>query len=256
MIRFFLSCWSLIDIIIPNEVTIIERGTFCECTSLTNITIPNPVTSIGPSAFSVCDSLTAIKIPVSVTSIDNYAFNGSRNLTDVYYSGTEEQWNEITIGEYNDELLGATIHFSEPEQPDVSFEDSEDAKVSESDVLVNAGLGTVELLSQAGEGAKILDKDGHELPVDKLPCTGMTLKLSDGTKYIIVVLGDADCDGNLSSSDARLALRASVGLEKYEETSPEFKAANVERGDGLSSADARLILRASVGLEDTKAWLR
>lgn len=90
---------------------------------------------------------------------------------------------------------------------------------------------------------------------DKLPATGMVLEFSDGTKYEIVVLGDADCDGVVSSSDARLALRASVGLEGYEESSPEYKAANVESEDAVSSSDARLILRASVGLENTKDWL-
>ena len=40
------------------------------------------------------------------------------SLTDVYFTGTEEQWNEISIGSYNDDLLNATIHFlGEDEEP-------------------------------------------------------------------------------------------------------------------------------------------
>lgn len=61
--------------------------------------------------------------------------------------------------------------------------------------------------------------------------------------------GDVDGDGKVSSADARLALRASVGLEKYAKGSAQFKAADADKDGKITSADARLILRASVGLE-------
>ena len=62
--------------------------------------------------------------------------------------------------------------------------------------------------------------------------------------------GDVDADGKVSSADARLALRASVNLEKYEKGTAAFEAADVT-GDGVIKAeDARYILRASVKLED------
>ncbi len=61
--------------------------------------------------------------------------------------------------------------------------------------------------------------------------------------------GDIDGNGKLSAADARLALRASVGLEKYTVGSRTFTAADAD-GDGrLTAADARLILRAAVKLE-------
>ena len=41
----------------------------------------------------------------SVTTIGDYAFYDCDSLTDVYYMGTEEQWNDISIGLYNDDLL-------------------------------------------------------------------------------------------------------------------------------------------------------
>ena len=64
--------------------------------------------------------------------------------------------------------------------------------------------------------------------------------------------GDVDGDGKVTSADARLALRASVGLKEKDdvtEGSAGYLACDVD-GDGkVTSGDARLILRASVGLE-------
>ena len=69
-----------------------------------------------------------------------------------------------------------------------------------------------------------------------------------------IKLGDPDGDGAITSADARLALRASVGLEKYARGSAQYKACNVDGDNEITSADARLILRASVGLENASRW--
>ena len=66
--------------------------------------------------------------------------------------------------------------------------------------------------------------------------------------------GDVDGNGKIEASDARLALRTSVGLENIKEGSREFLACDVDFNGKVEAADARLILRASVGLEDPKAW--
>lgn len=60
--------------------------------------------------------------------------------------------------------------------------------------------------------------------------------------------GDIDADGRITASDARLALRFSVGLEKFD-TETKY-CADVD-GDGkVNSSDARVLLRYSVGLEE------
>ena len=69
------------------------------------------VTHIGDSAFFGCYSLTEITIPDSVTSIGDYAFADCNSLTDVYYLGSEEKWNDISVGAYNEYLLKANVHF-------------------------------------------------------------------------------------------------------------------------------------------------
>ena len=109
----FLSCENLTSIDIPDNVKSIGDSAFVECYSLTSVRFGenSRLTSIGDYAFAGC-SLTSIVIPDSVTTIGSRAFYGCTSLTDVYYTGTEEQWNNIAIGSDNDDLLNATIHFN------------------------------------------------------------------------------------------------------------------------------------------------
>ena len=108
----FYDCSGLKSITIGNSVTSIGSSAFNSCYSLTNVTIGNSVTSIGSSAFSSCYYLTNVTIGNSVTSIGEYAFSGCSILTDVYYTGSQQQWNNIVIADYNDSLKNATIHYN------------------------------------------------------------------------------------------------------------------------------------------------
>ncbi len=81
-------------------------------TPLTSVIIPGSVTSIGDSAFSYCANLASITIPSSVTSIGTAAFYGCTSLNDVYYGGSQSQWDAIGIGSYNYNLTNATIHYN------------------------------------------------------------------------------------------------------------------------------------------------
>lgn len=144
----FSNCSSLTSIIIPNSVTSIGDAAFHRCDSLTNITvdpdntayssidgnlyskdgktlvqyatgktatgftIPDIVTSIGNYAFGYCSSLTSIGIPDSVTSLGYYAFDGCFSLANVYYAGSEAQWNDLqtNISDGNESLLDANTY--------------------------------------------------------------------------------------------------------------------------------------------------
>ncbi|MBQ6206234.1 MAG: leucine-rich repeat protein [Oscillospiraceae bacterium] len=107
----FLACDSLTSVTISNSVTNIGYGAFSDCTNLTSVTIGNSVTNIESVAFSGCISLARVTIPESVTSIDNGAFYWCSNLKDVYYSGSEMQWETILIGHDND-ITFATVHYN------------------------------------------------------------------------------------------------------------------------------------------------
>ena len=83
---------------------------FQDCPGLTSVTIGSSATTIGHYAFNRCTGLTSIKIPESMTDIGYMAFSGCTSLADVYYGGTERQWDAITIDNGNDRLLQANRH--------------------------------------------------------------------------------------------------------------------------------------------------
>ena len=69
--------------------------------------------SLSCSAFSICSSLKSLTISKSLKLIGFFAFDNCPSLTDVYYDGTEEEFSNITIGDYNSYFKNATIHYNE-----------------------------------------------------------------------------------------------------------------------------------------------
>ena len=142
----FFGCDGLTSITIPKSVVSIGDLALADCANLSNIyadeentvytsvdgilfnkekttlaiypsgrkttsyKIPEGVTSIGDYAFDGC-GLTSVTIPGSVTSIGSSAFSGCASLKDVYYAGTQTQWDAVQIGDYNGLLFKATLHF-------------------------------------------------------------------------------------------------------------------------------------------------
>ena len=66
------------------------------------------------------------------------------------------------------------------------------------------------------------------------------------------LFGDVDNSGDVNAADARLALRAAVGLEHYEPDTRAFLAGDVNIDREITAADARLILRKAVGYDDAE----
>ncbi len=112
----FKGCTSLEQITIPGKVEMIDYQTFSDCVSLKEATIKEGVKTIRGGAFVYCVSLTTVHLPVSITTIGSNAFGGAyawkMNIKDVYYAGTEAQWNQIDIDDNNEPLTGAALHFS------------------------------------------------------------------------------------------------------------------------------------------------
>ena len=124
----FNGCGALTALVIPASVIDIGWNAFIICSDLTKILVMegNPkyhsdgnclietesktllagcmnsvipvdgsVTSIGDDGFYACQGLTAIVIPDSVTSFGISVFGSCTKLTDIYFTGTESEWNAI-----------------------------------------------------------------------------------------------------------------------------------------------------------------
>ncbi|MCR4805903.1 MAG: leucine-rich repeat domain-containing protein [Clostridia bacterium] len=78
---------------------------------ITGAYIQSGTTVIADWAFLDCDALKAITVPQSVKHIGVLSVSGCKALKDVYYTGTEEEWNAIDIDSSNDSLGKAAKHF-------------------------------------------------------------------------------------------------------------------------------------------------
>jgi hypothetical protein len=82
---------------------------------ITKIVIPSGVTQIGMWSFRELSNLKSIVIPLTVKSVLALAFFGCNALTDVYYEGSQSDWNNIyidTTGTGNSTLSNANIHYN------------------------------------------------------------------------------------------------------------------------------------------------
>ena len=127
------------EYIIPNGVTSIGKRAFLGCNNITSVTIPNSVTDIEERAFADCESLSTVVISDSVTTIGDRAFN-SYGITDVYYTGTEEQWNGISFGYKNEALTTAKIHYN----------------YVPNEIVYNAESNVIELISSDAISGKVI----------------------------------------------------------------------------------------------------
>lgn len=107
----FNSCTALSNVTIPESVTSIDDYAFNGCTNLASIELPNGMKSIGYKVFSF-SGITNITIPNTMKDISMNAFENCQQLKNVFYSGSEEEWGKIDIGDNNDALINANIHYN------------------------------------------------------------------------------------------------------------------------------------------------
>ena len=107
----FSSCQNLRKVTLSKNLTKISSYTFKWCYALDHIVIPEGVTMIGEQAFANCSDLKSITLPDSIDMILSNAFYGYYEMEDVYFGGSQEQWEEISISQNNTILTDATVHF-------------------------------------------------------------------------------------------------------------------------------------------------
>ena len=100
------------EFVIPDNVISIGSGAFENCSILTDVIIGSGTTYIYNYAFNNCERLASITIPKSVAYINHAAFRNCSKITDVYYEGSEEDWNKIEMEDDNYLLFNANIHYN------------------------------------------------------------------------------------------------------------------------------------------------
>ncbi|MDY2784762.1 MAG: leucine-rich repeat protein [Faecalibacterium sp.] len=185
----FLNCSSLASIDLSDKLEGLYMGTFKDCKSLTSITIPGNVAvyglsdsvfsgceklktvtlmygvaSIGGGTFKDCTALETITLPDTLTNIYSDAFENCTALTKVFYYGTEEDWNKITIAAGNDALTNATRSYIAEKHTSGSCGDSLTWTLNDAGVLTIQGTGGMTDYSQdfwnTDDVQKVIVKNG------------------------------------------------------------------------------------------------
>lgn len=111
--NLFTKCYKLAKVTLPSRIDRIGAGMFMNCLLLSQVVISQGAESIGESAFASCGVLQSVTIPDSVTRIETAAFASCLRLTDIYFGGSETQWQSITkLGDSNTTLASKTIHYN------------------------------------------------------------------------------------------------------------------------------------------------
>lgn len=108
----FYNCTKLAKITLSKNITQIKRFCFYNCDALTSVELPEGVTTIDNYAFNNCGKLTSMVLPKSVETVGNNAFYDSRNLKYIFYSGSEEEWADITVESNNAPFENAIVHYN------------------------------------------------------------------------------------------------------------------------------------------------
>ena len=82
------------DVVIENGVKKIPTGTF-SCKNITSVTLPNTLTVLDEWVFNRCNMLSSVTIGTGIKKLSKETFYYCSNLTEIKYTGTCEQWNNI-----------------------------------------------------------------------------------------------------------------------------------------------------------------
>ena len=217
----FWDCGALQSVYIPSTLeTVAQYGVFGLCNKLTDVTFGEGITKLPAHLFYNCDGLVSVTIPSSVTAIGSYAFYDCDGLTDVYYAGTEEQWNAISIGVYNEDLLNANIHYNSTNTAravDETVDEMQTSQIVVSNdtyaIADDAELLTADVSGEDAQPAAVYPGDYSTEVTDNYTLkTASFAGLVPGQQYILLALKSLDAE-NLLSADNLLYINQAEALE-------------------------------------------
>lgn len=108
----FINCLGIEEVTIADSVVEIGEGAFNGCSDLINVTINGNVKTIAKDTFKGCSNLYQIVLMSDVESVEKYAFDGCTKLEKIYFGGTKDQFEEISIADGNAEFENAIVFYN------------------------------------------------------------------------------------------------------------------------------------------------
>lgn len=275
----FEGCALLTSIHLPDTLESIGRSAFSGCQSLKSVMIPKGVISFGiyqdssggifenkSSVFSGCSSLTEIRVAAEnkyFSSLDGVLFDkgytsliccpAAKNTRFLFPDNVQKiekaafqdcRFLKSVVLPMNMKLVESLAFFDCPNLIDITV------LSDEVEIGYNAfGYWSVKPVTRAGFDAYI--QPGVTIHCNERS-TAQQYAIDNGIPYALFnALGDLDGDQEVTTADARLALRAAGQLETL--TPQQQAAADVDYDGEVTPADARMILRAAAGLEASLA---
>ena len=195
----------------------------------TNVVIPSEIYSysvveIAENTFSNNTTIKSVVIPGSITNIGAYSFYGCTSLESATISSSVTSIKAATFygcGNLTEVIIPASV-----------TQIAANAFIGCDNLTIKSETGSYAETYANENGITFVDPNAPEQP----------------KTYLLV--GDADCDGDITSADALYVLRMSVQLEYYaEEDIPYF---DVDADNKITSADSLDILRFSVQLSNNE----
>lgn len=109
--RYYYIPSMLTRVIITGE-TILPYGAFSNCASLVAVALPDTLTEMQDKAFANCVNMTAIVLPASVKSFSATVFDGISGFENVYYTGSESEWDNMSIIGSSKVFSSAEVYFN------------------------------------------------------------------------------------------------------------------------------------------------
>ena len=209
----FQFCGSLTSITIPEGVTAIDINAFYRCSSLKDVyitdlaawcsiafgneeanplykaenlylngelvetlEIPEGVTMIRQGLLRNAACIRRVALPKGLKGVAANAFYGCKKIQEVFYAGSEAEWNALPIATGNDPLKNATIYYNSTIDDyycRITVEVSEGGRVAVSANTAKAGdTVTVTATPYRGYVMSAIYVDGAEISGDTFTVTG------------------------------------------------------------------------------------
>ena len=105
----FNECVGIQSVEIPENVVSIGSCAFRGCTGLLDVNLSSKLKRISSNMFTGCVNLQTVTIGSGTTVIEEGAFEECSSLSQVYYEGTQGQWDKISIADINECLTQSEI---------------------------------------------------------------------------------------------------------------------------------------------------